>query len=59
MYRTLFPNRISIDKNERQQSVAETVTKPNFLNEAIRKVLHLISLNINYLKKYVSHIYLP
>jgi hypothetical protein len=50
---------MSINKNECQQSVAETVTKPNLLNETIRKVLHLISLNINCLKKYVSRIYSP
>jgi hypothetical protein len=42
---------MSVENNERQQSAAEMVTKPSLLNEATRKVLHLISLSITYLKK--------
>jgi hypothetical protein len=38
---------MSIEKNERQQSTVEIITKPNLLNKTIRKVLHLISLSIN------------
>jgi hypothetical protein len=50
---------MSVENNERQQSMAEMVTKPSLLNETIRKVLHLISLRITRLKKYVSYIYSP
>jgi hypothetical protein len=42
---------MSVENNERQQSAAEMVTKPSLLNEETRKVLHLISLSITYLKK--------
>jgi hypothetical protein len=59
MLRIVFPYRMSVENNEHQQSMAETVTKPSLLNEKIRKVLHLISLSITCLKKYVSHIYSP
>jgi hypothetical protein len=50
---------MSIENNEPQQSAAEMVTKLSLLNETIPKVLHLISLSITCLKKYVSHTYSP